>query len=168
MHRPLRLVVAAALFATGCATGRGRAPVATSPGPPVPAGPVQSTAAEALGHRLVADALDLRGTPYRNGGTDPRGFDCSGLVAYVFARQGLAVPRQTPAQFKAGAAVSRDRLRPGDLVFFSTVAPGASHVGIAIDDDEFVHAPSSRGVVRVERLTLPYWQRRYVGARRVR
>ena len=64
--------------------------------------------------------------------------------------------------------VSRDELRPGDLVFFSTVAPGVSHVGIALDDEEFVHAPNSRGVVRVERLTTEYWRTRFVGARRVR
>ena len=122
----------------------------------------------ARGHRIVAAALDLRGVPYRNGGADPAGFDCSGLVAYVFAQHGLTLPRQTSAQFTVGARVGQDRIQPGDLIFFSTVAPGASHVGIAIDDDEFVHAPSSGGVVRVERLTLPYWQRRFVGARRVR
>jgi peptidoglycan DL-endopeptidase CwlO len=163
------LFVAAAVMATGCATGSGRPPVATTPerGPRPPEARSGSGDA-ALGHRVVADALDLRGVPYRNGGVDPRGFDCSGFVAYVLARHGLAVPRQTAAQFKAGVAVSRGELQPGDLVFFTTVAPGASHVGIALDDDEFVHAPSSRGVVRVERLTLPYWQRRFVGARRVR
>lgn len=166
MTRRLLTIVTAAVLATACASGGGRPRVATTPdgsGPPRPA----ATDSSALGHRLVADALDLRGVPYRNGGTDRRGFDCSGFVAYVFGRHGLEVPRQTAAQFKAGVAVPRNGLRPGDLVFFSTVAPGASHVGIAIDADEFVHAPSGRGVVRVERLTLPYWQQRYVGARRV-
>jgi cell wall-associated NlpC family hydrolase len=124
--------------------------------------------AAALGHRLVAAALDLRGVPYRNGGIDPKGFDCSGLVAFVFKAHGVTVPRQTSEQFTVGRKVGKDDIQPGDLVFFTTVAPGASHVGIAVDTDEFVHAPSSRGVVRVERLTLPYWQRRFVGARRVR
>jgi len=65
-----------------------------------------------------------------------------------------------------GHSIDRNHLAPGDLVFFSTVAPGASHVGIAIGNDEFVHAPSSRGVVRVERLSADYWRRRYIGARR--
>lgn len=166
MTRGLYPVVAAALLATGCATANGRPRVTTAPDGAGAAPPRAESSA--LGHRLVAEALDLRGVPYRNGGIDPRGFDCSGFVAYVFARHGLVVPRQTSAQFTAGKAVSRDHLQPGDLVFFATVGPGASHVGIAIDEDEFVHAPSSRGVVRVERLSLPYWQRRFVGARRVR
>ncbi|MEZ5290755.1 MAG: C40 family peptidase [Vicinamibacterales bacterium] len=170
--RALVPVVLTAALSAACASGRAvpRPGPAGAVGPPAgEVTPEASSPGVALGHRLVADALELRGTPYRNGGTDPRtGFDCSGLVSYVFSRRGLAVPRQTSAQFKAGEAVPRDRLQPGDLVFFSTVAPGASHVGIAIDEDEFVHAPSSRGVVRVERLTLPYWRTRFIGARRIR
>ncbi len=66
-----------------------------------------------------------------------------------------------------GTHVPAGAQRPGDLIFFSTTAPGASHVGIAIGGDAFVHAPSSRGVVRVERLSLPYWAGRIVGVRRV-
>lgn len=165
--RKLLLVVVVALAASACASGGG-VPRPGLPGSAPAAGREAAHDAEALGHLLVATALDLRGVPYRNGGTDARGFDCSGLVAYVFRQYGLSVPRQTSAQFDMGRKVDRDKIQPGDLVFFSTVAPGASHVGIAVDDDEFVHAPSSRGVVRVERLTLPYWQRRFVGARRVR
>lgn len=163
--RKLVLVVFVALVASACASGGG-VPRPGLPGSAPANG--RATEADALGHRVVATALDLRGVPYRNGGTDARGFDCSGLVAYVFRQYGVSVPRQTSAQFEVGRGVKRDEIQPGDLLFFSTVAPGASHVGIAIDDDEFVHAPSSRGVVRVERLTLPYWQRRFVGARRVR
>ncbi len=146
----------------GPAAGSGApaAPAAPSPAPPL-------TAEAALGHRIAATALAFRGVRYRNGGANPDGFDCSGLVAYVFSRHGHAVPRQTSAQFTVGLQVDRSALRAGDLVFFSTVAPGASHVGIALDDDEFVHAPSSQGVVRVERLTTAYWRTRFVGARRV-
>jgi cell wall-associated NlpC family hydrolase len=110
--------------------------------------------------------LSLRGAPYRNGGSTPEGFDCSGLVQYVFGLYGVAVPRETREQFRIGRSVSRHDLAPGDLVFFSTVAPGASHVGIAIGGDQFVHAPNSNGVVRVERLSADYWNRRYIGARR--
>jgi cell wall-associated NlpC family hydrolase len=120
------------------------------------------------GNSLVDTALAFRGVPYRNGGSLPDGFDCSGFTQYVFAEFGIALPRATRKQYGEGQAVDADDLAPGDLVFFSTVAPGASHVGIAIDRDRFVHAPSSTGVVRVERLGASYWSRRYVGARRLK
>jgi len=116
---------------------------------------------------LVKTALALLGTPYRNGGSTPDGFDCSGFTQWVFARHGVSLPRETREQYSAGAAVGRDRLVAGDLLFFSTVAPGASHVGIALDTERFVHAPSSKGVVRIEHLSSSYWKRRYLGARRV-
>lgn len=128
---------------------------------------VRDRAAVARGDRVAAAALDLRGVPYRNGGTDPGGFDCSGLVAYVFGREGIALPRQTVAQYGAGRPVKPSDVRAGDLLFFATVSNGPSHVAIALDADTFVHAPSSRGVVRVERLALPYWSSRFLGARRV-
>jgi cell wall-associated NlpC family hydrolase len=70
-------------------------------------------------------------------------------------------------QWRAGQQVTPDRITPGDLVFFATNGTGASHVGIAIGGDQFVHAPSTSGVVRVERFTLPYWSQRYVGAKRI-
>jgi cell wall-associated NlpC family hydrolase len=116
---------------------------------------------------VAGTALSLRGTPYRNGGADPSGFDCSGLVQYAFAQSGITVPRTVGEQFRTGHAVTADDLQPGDLVFFSTVANGASHVGIVIGGDEFVHAPTSNGQVRVERLSASYWASRFIGARRV-
>ena len=119
------------------------------------------------GYSLSSTALSLRGAPYRDGGADPGGFDCSGFVQYVFEQHGVAMPRDVRRQFGVGASIDPNALEPGDLVFFSTVAPGASHVGIAIGGDQFVHAPSSRGVVRVERLSEEYWADRFVGARRV-
>jgi cell wall-associated NlpC family hydrolase len=70
-------------------------------------------------------------------------------------------------QYRVGDDIASDDVRPGDLVFFETVSPGASHVGIALGGGEFVHAPSSRGVVRIERYTAGYWADRWVGARRV-
>jgi cell wall-associated NlpC family hydrolase len=118
-------------------------------------------------YEVTGTALDLRGAPYRNGGVDPSGFDCSGFVQYVFAQHGVSVPRTVGDQFRAGRDVSAAQLAPGDLVFFTTVAPGASHVGIALGGDEFVHAPSSTGEVRVERMSAGYWATRFVGARRV-
>jgi cell wall-associated NlpC family hydrolase len=107
------------------------------------------------------------GTPYRYSGSDPSGFDCSGFVQWVFARHGTAVPREVRDQYRVGKKIDDDEVKPGDLVFFETVAKGASHVGIAIGNGEFIHAPSSKGVVRVERLTSSYWAQRYVGARRI-
>lgn len=111
--------------------------------------------------------MSLRGVPYRHGGSDPSGFDCSGFVAYVLARHDVVLPRTVAAQYAAGRKVPQRSIVPGDLVFFSTIAPGASHVGIAVSSDKFVHAPSSTGVVRVENLRSSYWGRRFVGARRL-
>jgi cell wall-associated NlpC family hydrolase len=143
----------------------GRPPVEgeRGPGDEPPAG-ISSPSPAAT---LVALALTFRGTPYRNGGSDPSGFDCSGFVQWVFARQGLRLPREVRDQYGVGGKVDRDEVQPGDLVFFETVARGASHVGIAIGNDQFVHAPSSRGVVRVESYTSSYWSPRWIGARRV-
>jgi cell wall-associated NlpC family hydrolase len=158
-------------LATGCASG-GAVPAPFPTPAPRPAGvepppalepPVVPIGAPAV----VGTALSLRGAPYRDGGSDPSGFDCSGFVAYVFAQQGLHVPRTVSEQYAQGQPVDHDAVAPGDLVFFSTVAPGASHVGIVISRDQFVHAPSSSGVVRVESLNASYWSSRLVGTRRI-
>jgi cell wall-associated NlpC family hydrolase len=165
MHRLLGLLIA--LSTTACAsTGATPRPFPTPGGPPpaATAGPARGTPDS---YALTGTALALRGVPYRNGGADPSGFDCSGFVWYVFGQHGVRLPRTVPEQFRAGRPASQP-LRAGDLVFFSTVAPGPSHVGIALGGDEFVHAPSSTGVVRVERLSSSYWSTRYLGARRPR
>jgi cell wall-associated NlpC family hydrolase len=117
--------------------------------------------------QLTGTALSLRGSPYRNGGADPSGFDCSGFTQYVFARSGVSLPRAVKEQFDVGRPVAKEQIAAGDLLFYSTVAPGASHVGIALDGARFVHAPSSTGVVRIEQLASSYWSRRFVGARRL-
>jgi cell wall-associated NlpC family hydrolase len=116
---------------------------------------------------LLATALSYRGIPYRNGGSDPSGFDCSGFVQWVFAQQGRKLPREVRDQYQIGKEIDRDEVQPGDLVFFETVSRGASHVGIALGGDEFIHAPSSRGVVRIEKYSIAYWDSRWVGARRL-
>ncbi len=140
---------------------------------PTPGGAARSetaptTAAPAAsGYAVAGTALTLRGAPYRDGGADPNGFDCSGLVQYVYGQHAVAMPRSVAEQARVGRAIEASALEPGDLVFFATVSPGASHVGIAIGGDEFVHAPSGRGEVRVERLSAPYWSQRLVGVRRV-
>ena len=111
--------------------------------------------------------MDLKGAPYRNGGSDPRGFDCSGFVYYVFERHGYRLPRMVGELYRTGRRVNRKGVSAGDLVFFRTVTRGPSHVGIAVSRNEFIHAPSSRGVVRIERLGSEYWSRRFLGARRL-
>ena len=171
----LGLTLALTIAASGCAsTGAvprpfpqpgGDAAARTIHAPPA-AGPATATAVD--GYAIAGTALGLRGTPYRNGGTDPSGFDCSGFIWYVFGQYGIRVPRTVSELSREGIEVSPNALEPGDLVFFTTQSPGASHVGMAIGGDEFVHAPSSRGEVRVERLSGAYWATRYVGARRVR
>ena len=119
-----------------------------SPRPSVPAKPP----VPADSYALVGTALELRGAPYRDGGADPRGFDCSGFTQYVFARHGARAAARHARSVQAWAErVKPDDLAAGDLLFFTTTAPGASHVGIAVGTDQFVHAPSSTGVVRVER-----------------
>jgi cell wall-associated NlpC family hydrolase len=139
---------------------------------PAPAGgattaPAPTPVGSADGYSISSTALSLRGAPYRNGGDDPSGFDCSGFVRYVFAQHGITFPRDVRQQFSRGQDVDPAVLEPGDLVFFTTVAPGASHVGISVGGDQFVHAPSSNGSVRVETLSSQYWSSRFVGARRV-
>jgi cell wall-associated NlpC family hydrolase len=144
------------------------APATATPTPAVPAPGAEPPAEPASpAETVVATALSLRGLPYRNGGSDLSGFDCSGFIQYVFAQHGIALPRETREQFQVGEKIELKDIRTGDLVFFRTVAKGPSHVGIVVDDDQFVHAPSSTGVVRVERLSLPYWSRRFIAARRV-
>lgn len=154
--------------ATGCASsgaipepfpGGGQIAAAGASSPPLhaPGG----------GYAVAGTALSLRGSPYRAGGSDPGGFDCSGFVSYVFARHGYAVPRNVGELFRTGETVALDAVQPGDLVFFDTAGGGASHVGIAIGGDQFVHAPSTNGVVRVDRVSATYWAPRFVGARRL-
>lgn len=130
---------------------------------PVPPGPGGRPAPDAV----TATALEYLGVPYRWGGTTPRGFDCSGFTYYVFSRHGLKLPRVAADQYRVGAPIDRAAVRPGDLLFFETISDGPSHVALALDEDNFVHAPSRRGKVRVERLSSHYWASRFLGARRV-
>ena len=122
------------------------------------------------GNAAVDLALSLLGTPYRFGGATPdAGFDCSGLVVYVMAAQDIAMPRTVQEQYRVGVPVSPASLRVGDLVFFTTTGPGATHVGIVSNAErrEFVHAPTNGSTVRIDRLDADYWHRNWIGARRV-
>ena len=148
-----------ALVVAGCATRPG----STDPAPP----PIPRAAPAAPVSEVAFMALALVGTRYANGGGSPEtGFDCSGLVAYVYARAlGLELPRNTFALARSGAQVSD--LQPGDLVFYNTLRRPYSHVGIYLGESRFVHAPSSGGTVRIEDMRLGYWVQRFDGARRM-
>ena len=143
-------------------------PESAPPGAPPPAARPRGDQGDSDTYAVTGTALALRGAPYLNGGTDPRhGFDCSGFTQYVFAQHGRSLPRDVREQFRQGKAVKPEDVKAGDLLFFSTTAAGPTHVGIAIGGDEFIHAPSSTGVVRVERLTASYWSQRFIAARRL-
>ena len=114
---------------------------------------------------LTKSALRFLGTPYVFGGTSTSGFDCSAYTQHVFAMLGVSIPRTADAQFYAGHKTVGG-LRPGDLVFFQTYAPGPSHVGIYLGNGTFAHASSSHGVM-VSHLSDHYWAARYLGAKRL-
>ncbi|WP_172149101.1 C40 family peptidase [Pseudomonas tumuqii] len=158
---PVALLLLAALL-TGCA-GR----------PPAPQSIVQVPAASfhSGAEDVLFRALGLVGTPYRYGGNTPAGgFDCSGLIGYVYRdAAGVRLPRSTRELISMRApAVGRNALQSGDLVFFATNGGNqVSHAGIYVGDGRFVHAPSSGGTVRLDSLSNSYWQRTYLDAKRV-
>ena len=116
--------------------------------------------------KILKTAAQYKGVPYVFGGTTPRGFDCSGYVQYVFARHGIRLTRTADTQAREGKFVSKKNLKPGDLVFFTTYEPGASHVGIYAGNNLFWNATSSRGIM-LSNLTDSYWGPRYYTARRI-
>jgi cell wall-associated NlpC family hydrolase len=120
--------------------------------------------APSLGARAARYARRLLGVPYRYGGDSPgSGFDCSGLVRYVFGHFGVDLPHSSYADYGLGRQVSRGSLRPGDLVFFD----GVGHVGLYVGAGRFIHAPHSGTTVTVASLNDPWYSARYDGARRV-
>jgi cell wall-associated NlpC family hydrolase len=117
-----------------------------------------------LGVKAVKYARHLLGVPYRYGGDSPgSGFDCSGLVRFVYAHFGLRLPHSSYADFDLGQTVSRGSLRPGDLVFFD----GVGHVGLYVGAGRFIHAPHSGTSVQITSLNDPWYRSRYDGARRI-
>ena len=156
----ITLVVAAALL-SACAS--------SPPPTPVVSAPFEQFAPAA--DDVLLRAIGLVGTPYRYGGNTPdSGFDCSGLIGYVYRdAAGIKLPRSTRELIAMPVpSVRREALQTGDLVFFATASGGqVSHAGIYVGEGRFVHAPSSGGTVRLESLSTAYWQRSYLDAKRV-
>jgi cell wall-associated NlpC family hydrolase len=139
-------------------------PTTTAPAPaPAPAAPAAPSPGG--GHaEAAAIAARYLGVRYQWGGASPStGFDCSGLVMYVYAQLGVSLPHYTGAQWSSGTAVSRSQLQPGDLVFFD----GLAHVGIYIGGNQFIHAPHTGDVVKVSSLSDSWYASHYDGARRI-
>ncbi len=125
---------------------------------------------KAAANDVLFQAIGLVGTPYLYGGNSPEtGFDCSGLINFVFLHSaGLKLPRTTRELIDIEApTVANDRLYPGDLVYFNTRGGRVSHIGIYVGERRFVHAPSSGGTVRMDNLDTDYWRKHYVEAKRV-
>lgn len=124
-----------------------------------------------FGHaqEVALRALSFIGVRYKWGGTSPdTGFDCSGLIRYVFNQvTGKSLPGNAKEISQVGESIDRTDLQPGDLVFFNTLRRPFSHVGIYLGDSRFVHAPSRGGKVEIVDMTDRYWQTRYNGARRL-
>jgi len=165
-HLPAILAVAIGLAAlAGCSS----APVAPRPGTNATAGSGTyfALAAEEQAGEMVLFALGLLDTGYRFGGRNPEaGLDCSGMVAYIVEHiSGQRLPHNAAQIAEHTRPIALHALRPGDLIFFNTLQRRHSHMGIYIGDGRFIHAPSSRGAVRVERLDNRYFAQRIDGAR---
>jgi len=125
-----------------------------------------TTKSTATGKALITSAKTYMGVPYVWGGMTPAGFDCSGFTQYVMKQNGITIPRTAAEQYATGTAVNKSDLQVGDLVFFTTYKPGASHVGFYMGDNQFIHASSGAEKVAISSLNEAYYTERYIGARR--
>jgi cell wall-associated NlpC family hydrolase len=112
---------------------------------------------------VVGIAMQYLGVPYRWGGADPSGFDCSGLIMYAYGKIGVSLPHYTGAQWSMGVPVSSGDLQPGDLVFFN----GLGHAGIYVGGGQFIHAPHTGDVVKISSMGESWYASTYMGARRI-
>jgi cell wall-associated NlpC family hydrolase len=159
------LTAAAALILGACATTPHDIPRPPE-SPAAPLAPPAQIPAPDPRTLMVDGAMSMLGQPYRFGGAEPGGFDCSGLVFYAAAAAGIHVPRTTAEQLKFGVPIPRHDLRAGDLIFMH-LAHKELLVGLALDNQRFVHAPSRGGHVRIDSLTASPYSKGFIGARRV-
>ena len=163
MHALHGLVLTTAMLLVGCST----APPSPSKYPTAPARPAAPRLTVDQTSDIAIHAMGLVGTPYRYGGNTPEsGFDCSGLVGYGYPNRGGPAPPRTVAQLDQwGQSIARESLRTGDLVVFGR-GRTPHHAGIYVGEGRFVHAPSSGGTVRLDRLDGKYWSAQQVAFRR--
>jgi len=128
--------------------------------------PAVTNPAKSSGLIALDTARKMLGVPYRYGGTDPHGFDCSGLVQYAFSHAGVKLPRSSRDIFRSGQLIDPKNLQAGDLLFFAISKNKISHVGIYDDRNRFIHAPSSGKGVSYANLESSYWRERLVGVGR--
>jgi cell wall-associated NlpC family hydrolase len=164
--KPALLAAGFAGLMAGCALQPPRAAAPAQPLPRAPSGAPAAPAAVDYAALFVANATAMLGQPYRYGGAQPGGFDCSGLVAYAASHAGIDLPRTAQEQLRAGLPVRRSELREGDLVFMHLKGKEL-HVGIALDARFFVHAPASGGHVRIDSLDRTPYSSGFSAARRV-
>jgi len=151
MRNILLIMGIAVLLVTGCASA--------------PSKRVNGYSAS-TGDKAAATALTMIGKPYKYKGDMPAGFDCSGLVRYSYLTAGIDVPHGTKALRNSTRSVGLRNARKGDLVFFVQEGKKYSHVGIYVGNDQFVHAPSTGGLVRRDSITDDYWKKHYLDTRR--
>jgi cell wall-associated NlpC family hydrolase len=119
-----------------------------------------------IGNSLIATAKTFLGSPYVWGGETTAGFDCSSFTQYVMKQNGITLPRTAAEQFAIGTPIDRDNLQIGDLIFFTTYKPGASHVGFYMGNNQFIHDSSAAKQVTISNLTDKFYTDHYIGARR--
>lgn len=125
-----------------------------------------SESANTIGAKLVAEAKKHLGKKYVWGATGPNTFDCSGLTQYCHKKLGISIPRTSLAQSNSGKSVSKSNLQMGDLIFWKTTSAKVGHVGMYVGNGQFIHAPNSRSVVKIDSLSNSYYASKYVNARR--